>query len=183
MNRWRPWSSSPFRHLGRAGIVALALAAVVVQESLPDAVMVAVAAAILAPVAAFRISAADASLQALAIGAVLAVAMMGLVAAHDVVDLALMSAVAAGAFAALHRIAPQDSSPVPVYVALVVGALAARFGWEWGAVALLGGLLVNGAVALVVLIRDDPSHRTTPMATVLSVTALVAVVTRPYLGP
>lgn len=182
MNRPRPSLSSSFRHLGRAGIVTLALAAVVVQETLSDAAMVAVAAAILAPVAAFRISASDASLQALAIGAVLAVSMMGLVAAHDVVELVLMSAIAAGAFVALHRIAPADSSPVPVYVALVVGALAARFGWEWGAVALLGGLLVNGAVALVVLIRDDPARRTTPMGSVLSVTALVAVVTRAYLG-
>lgn len=170
------------RTLVPLAVVALALAAVIVQETLPDALAASVAVVVLAPIAAFGGLPRGIPVSALAIAAVVAVGAMAVTGVGQGSAHVGLAVVAAVSFTALYAIAPADSSPVPIFIALVVGGLAGRFGWEWGAAALMGGLLINGFVSLGVLLLDDPTRRTTPMSSVLSMTALAAILTRPYMG-
>lgn len=170
------------RRLMTLAVVALALAAVIVQETVPDALAASVAVVVLAPIAVFGGLPRGIPLSALAIAAVVAVGAMAVTGVEDGSAHVGLALVAAASFAALYAIAPADSSPVPIFIALVVGGLAGRFGWQWGAAALMVGLLINGLVSLGVLLLDDPTRRTTPMSCVLSLTALVAILTRPYMG-
>lgn len=177
------WSASvSWAHkVAQLAVLVLALAAVAAQETLSDSLAVAATAIVLAPVAAFGEPSSSVPLPAVALAAVLAVGAMTVATGERRLSHVVLAVIAAAGFTMLYRIAPADSSPVSIFVALVVGGLAGRFGWEWGALALLGGLVVNGVVSVAVLLYDNPSTRTTPMSSVLSVTALVAALSRPYL--
>jgi hypothetical protein len=157
---------------GRIAVCATGAAtAVWAQPQLADAAALAVSAPVLVAVGAQRSSSLPDVRMALA-AAVGTVLVMVLVVPAAGVATVLGAGVAGTVFVLLHRFAPLGSSPAPILVAIVVGGLAGPFGAAWSVLALGVGLLVNGAVAAVVLLVDDRPGRTTPMTAVLVLCAL-----------
>jgi hypothetical protein len=166
---------------GRPGVaVALsvpAMVAVFTQADPVEAATLAVTTPVLIFLAARRLFGAVALRAALA-AAVAAVLVTALLAPAVALTTAVGAVAAGSVFAALHRLAPDGSSPGPVLVAIVVGGLAGPFSPAWAVLSLGLGLLVNGAVAAVVLLIDDRPGRTTPMTATLVGCTLAVVLAR-----